>query len=149
MLTLKRTNSEDPDFLSLVRALDQELRIRDGDDHVFYAQFNKVDLIRHAIVAYWDHTAVACGAVKRYNDQTMEVKRMFVADAFRGKGIASRVLAELEHWTRELQFARCILETGKNQPEAIGLYHKNGYRLIPNYDQYALIENSVCFEKIL
>jgi hypothetical protein len=39
------------------------------------------------------------------------------------------------------------LETGKKQPEAIRLYEKNGYKLIPNYGQYAKIDNSVCFEK--
>ena len=47
----------------------------------------------------------------------------------------------------ELSCEKCILETGKRQPEAIELYKKNGYRIIPNYGQYAGIENSVCFEK--
>ena len=55
----------------------------------------------------------------------------------------------LEKWARELSCTRCILETGKRQPEAIGLYKRNGYRLIPNYGQYAAVENSVCFEKEL
>ena len=59
------------------------------------------------------------------------------------------ILAELETWAAELSFAKCILETGKRQPEAIGLYKKNGYKLIPNYGQYAEIENSVCFEKVV
>jgi putative acetyltransferase len=53
----------------------------------------------------------------------------------------------LETWASELSFEKCILETGKRQPEAIRLYEKNGYKRIPNYGQYAQIENSVCFEK--
>jgi hypothetical protein len=55
----------------------------------------------------------------------------------------------LENWAGELSYAKCILETGKRQPEAIGLYKKNGYKLIPNYGQYAEAENSLCFEKEL
>ncbi len=65
----------------------------------------------------------------------------------RGKGIASKILAELEIWATELFYEKCILETGKKQPEAIALYKKNGYNIIPNYGQYAGVENSLCFEK--
>ena len=74
---------------------------------------------------------------------------MYVPPALRGKGIASAVLAELEKWAKELNYKKCILETGKKQPEAIALYNKNGYCIIPNYGQYENVENSVCFEKNL
>jgi len=74
---------------------------------------------------------------------------MYTLPGSRGKGIASQVLAELERWAAELSYEKCLLETGKRQPEAIALYKKRGYRLIPNYGQYAGVENSVCFEKIL
>lgn len=149
MITCKRTNSEDKDFLSLVKELDLDLSIRDGDDRVFYNQFNKLDKIKHVIVAYEGNMPVGCGAVKEYSDDTIEVKRMFVPLSMRGNGIASLVLTELEKWAQELHYAKCILETGKRQPEAIALYKKNGYEIIPNYGQYENIENSVCFEKIL
>ena len=79
----------------------------------------------------------------------MEIKRMYTSPESRGKGIASSVLSELEGWASELSYEKCILETGKKQPEAIGLYEKNGYKTIPNYGQYAGIENSLCFEKHL
>jgi hypothetical protein len=55
----------------------------------------------------------------------------------------------LEIWSGELSYSRCVLETGKKQPEAIALYQKSAYRKIPNYGQYADVENSVCFEKKL
>ena len=74
---------------------------------------------------------------------------MFVPVAFRGSGIATKVLMELEKWAAEMSYKKCILETGKKQPEAIGLYRKNGYMLISNYGQYAGVENSLCFEKII
>lgn len=149
MIILKRTTSEDADFRKLVTELDKDLAIRDGDEHSFFAQFNKIDLIKHVVVAYQDDEPVGCGAIKQYDENTMEVKRMFVPMEMRGQGIASIVLKELEHWAGELGFAKCILETGIKQPEAIKLYGKNNYSRIPNYGQYANVQSSVCFEKVL
>jgi putative acetyltransferase len=149
MTKIVRTNSANSDFLILVRKLDAELAIRDGDDHEFYSQFNSLDKIRHVVLAYADGEPAGCGAIKEYSSGTMEVKRMFVLHGHRRKGIAAKILAELERWAAELSVRRCILETGKKQPEAIELYKKNGYLPIANYGQYAGVENSVCFEKIL
>ncbi|MFZ4783646.1 MAG: GNAT family N-acetyltransferase [Armatimonadaceae bacterium] len=143
-----RANSDHPDFLTLVALLDQDLAIRDGDDHSFYQQFNKVDQIKHIVVAYLDNEAIGCGAIRAYTPDIMEVKRMFVLPEYRGKGIAGAVLSELEQWAAELGYTRCILETGQMQPEAIRLYQKSGYSIIPNYGQYAGVENSVCMEKV-
>jgi putative acetyltransferase len=146
-LRLQRTDSSDPNFIELVRRLDADLAERDGEDHSFYAQFNKIDKIKHAIVAYEDDRPAGCGAIKEYSPDTMEVKRMYTSPENRGRGIASKVLKELELWASELSYEKCILETGKRQPEAIALYKKRGYQVIPNYGQYADVEDSVCFEK--
>ena len=149
MITLIRTDSDNTDFRMLVAALDQDLRIRDGEDHAFFAAFNKIDAIRHVVLAYDGDTAVGCGAVKPYDAQTMEIKRMYVPPQHRGQGIAAQVLGGLEQWSRELGYIACILETGQKQPEAISLYKKCGYQVIPNYGQYAGVESSVCFTKQL
>jgi len=149
MINLIRTNSVDPDFIKLVKLLDEELAIVDREDHSFYSQFNKIDNIRYVVVAYEDKKPSGCGAIKEYDPDTMEVKRMFVPTERRKKGIASAILNDLENWAAELSFTKCILETGKRQPEAIGLYKKNGYKQITNYGQYAGVENSVCFSKEL
>lgn len=149
MLVLKRTTSMDTDFKALVLELDKDLKIRDGEEHSFYAQFNGIDTINHVVVGYINQLPVGCGAVKAYSENAMEVKRMFVPLHERGKGIASQVLAELEAWCLELGYKECVLETGIKQPEAIGLYERNGYRVIPNYGQYVAVENSICFSKIL
>ena len=149
MIRTIRTTSEHEDFIDLVRHLDADLAERDGKDHSFYAQFNKLDKIKHVVVAYDDDEPVGCGAIKEYTPDTMEIKRMYTAPESRGKGIASNILRELEKWASELSYEWCILETGKKQPEAIGLYKKSGYTIIPNYGQYAGIENSLCFEKPL
>ena len=133
MIKIIRTNSEHPDFIELVRALDLDLAERDGQEHAFYAQFNKIDRIKFAVLAYDDELPVGCGAIKEYAPDTMEVKRMYTAPTHRGQGIAGRVLRELEDWAAEMSYAKCVLETGKREPEAIALYQKNGYELIPNY----------------
>lgn len=149
MVNLVRTNSGDQHFLKLVRLLDADLAIRDGEEHTFYSQFNKLDNIRHVVVAYEDGEPAGCGAIKEYASDTMEVKRMFVLPAHRRKGFAAKILRELETWAADLSYKKCILETGKKQPEAIELYRNNGYKSIPNYGQYAGVENSVCFVKQL
>ncbi len=149
MITITRTDSANPDFIALVERLDADLAERDGKDHGFYAQFNRIDKIKYALVAYENGQPVGCGAIKEYASKTMEIKRMYTSPESRGKGVASKVLGELEAWASELSCEKCILETGKKQPEAIGLYKKNGYTIIPNYGQYAGIDNSVCFEKDL
>ena len=147
MVKITRTNSDNPDFIELVKYLDADLAERDGKDHPFYARFNKIDKLKYVIVAYENSQPVSCGAMKEYKPGIVEIKRMYTLPEKRGKGIASKILAELEIWAAELDYDKCILETGKKQPEAVKLYKKNGYRSIPNYGQYAGIENSLCFEK--
>jgi GNAT superfamily N-acetyltransferase len=149
MIILRRTDSSSKDFIALVQQLDADLEIRDGDEHPFYDQFNKIDKIKYVVVAYEGEDAVGCGAIKEFAPGIMEVKRMFTAPAARGKGYASKVLRELEKWAGELGYEKCILETGIKQPEAIRLYQKNNYSQVPNFGPYAGVANSVCFEKII
>jgi len=149
MTTAIRTNSSHPDFIHLVKLLDAELAILDGADHAFYSQFNTINNIKYVVVAYENKIPVACGAIKEFDSITAEVKRMYTTSGNRGKGIAAKVLSELEGWAKELGYNRCVLETGHKQPEAIALYKKCGYVITPNYGQYAGVENSVCFEKLL
>ncbi|MEJ8757378.1 GNAT family N-acetyltransferase [Pontibacter sp. H259] len=149
MLTLTRTTSDNPDFRSLVVLLDQDLKEKDGDDHTFYAQYNKVDSINEVIVVYLNGKAAGCGAIKPYTKSIAEVKRMFVHPDYRRQGIAKQVLTALEEWAKELGYTSTILETGMKQPEAIELYKNSNYTVIPNYGQYAGVENSVCMQKQL
>lgn len=149
MLQLARTTSENPDFRTLVQLLDQDLAERDGAEHAFYAQFNKIAALNHVAVAYLDGHPAGCGAFKEFGPGLVEIKRMFVQPAHRGQGIAQAILAELECWAHELGYAGCVLETGQKQPEAIRLYQKSGYALIPNYGQYVGVANSVCLQKAL
>ena len=147
MIRLIRTDSDNKDFIHLVKHLDAELAVLDGEEHAFYAQLNKTDKIKHVIVAYKNEQPISCGAIREYSPTIMEVKRMYTLPESRSKGIATKVLNELEKWASELSYHKCVLETGKRQPDAIRLYQKNGYKPIHNYGKYVEMENSVCFEK--
>ena len=149
MLHFEKTDSTNADFVKLVQLLDVDLAERDGADHAFYAQFNKIAMIRNVVVAYQDGQPVACGAFKEYDPASVEIKRMYTLPGFRGKGIAHAVLSELEKWAASLGYQIAVLETGKKQPEAIQLYQKTGYSITPNYGQYQNVENSVCMKKEL
>lgn len=149
MLSFRKSNSRSTDFNSLVEKLDAELSDMDGDDHDFYSQFNGIEQLKYVLTAYIEDLAVGCGAIQPYDNSTVEVKRMYVIDTFRGKRIASKLLSELEDWAFDLRFSKLILETGLRNKEAIRLYKRCGYIQIDNYGQYQGIENSVCFAKVL
>lgn len=147
MISVIRTNSDNPDFIHLVQLLDADLDARYGDKQEFYSQFNTLDTIGHVIIAYQDEDPMACGAIRKYSDDTVEIKRMFVAASHRGQGIGKVVLESLETWATQLGYSYCILESGNKQPEAVALYKNAGYSLIPNYGQYQGDENSICMKK--
>lgn len=149
MIHIHRTDSSNSNFQELVRKLDTYLARIDGEENAFYAQYNKIDLLKHAVVILEGEIPVACGAIKELDADSMEVKRMYTDVSARGKGYAKRILSELEKWAKEMGYKSCVLETGKRQPDAIALYQSSGYQLIPNYGQYQGIENSVCFQKML
>lgn len=149
MIQLIKTNAENSDFIALVNQLDMELATKDGEDHAFYHQFNGITTLKFVVVAYQNNQAIGCGAIKPFDAESMEVKRMFVPVSTRGLGIATKILNELEGWALALGYKKCVLETGKKQIEAIALYKKCNYKIIQNYGQYKGVKNSVCFEKHL
>jgi len=149
MIEILRTTVENKDFTTLISFLDAELKISDGDNHSFYDQFNKLDAIKNVVIAYENNTPIGCGAFKIHKNSTVEIKRMYVSPNGRRKGIAVKIVNELEKWAATLGYVKCILETGKQQPEAIELYKKCGYTITSNFGFYENAENSVCFEKKL
>lgn len=141
-----KTNSDYPDFKKLSALFDEYLVDIDGDEREFFAHYNNVHL-DHVLVVYDEERAVGCGAFKKYEEDTAEIKRMFVLPEARGKGIANMILTEIESWAIEQGFSHFILETSPQLHHAIALYTKMGYQFIPNYGQYIGIENSVCMKK--
>ncbi len=148
-MKLLRTDHNHPDFKALVEVLNQELSVRDGEDHAFYSQFNGLESLGQVVLAYDGNVAIGCGAFKFFDTGKVEIKRMYTPPSGRKKGTATRVLKELEAWAKELGNKHCVLETGKNLPEAVALYSKSGYHRIPNYEPYLTTHNSICFQKAL
>ena len=146
---LLRTDSGNQAFQKLVQLLDADLADRDGEDTLFYSQFNGITQLQHCIVYFKEGLALGCGAFKKFDGHSVEIKRMYVLPEHRSKGIASQILKGLESWAKELGFGYCVLETGLRQPEAISLYKKSSYTITANYPPYIGIENSVCFRKKL
>jgi len=149
MIRILRTTPAHSGYRELIETLDKELALTDGEDHAFYDQFNKSDSIKYAVVLLENDQPIGTGAIKEFEPGIMEIKRMFILEDKRGKGYAGLILKELESWAAELGYKNCILETGINQPQAIALYKKTGYTLIPNYGQYVGVDKSFCFEKMI
>ncbi|WP_310557406.1 GNAT family N-acetyltransferase [Flavobacterium sp.] len=147
-MKLTRTTSENKDFQKLTALFDEYLIDIDGDEKDFFAQYNHVYL-ENVVVCYDDSIAVGCGAFKKHENNTAEIKRMFVHPEHRGKGVANLILKELELWAIELENTNAILETSIKLKAAIALYLKSGYIPIENYGQYIGVESSYCMKKIL
>jgi GNAT superfamily N-acetyltransferase len=149
MTELIRTTSDNADFRNLITALDEDLYQRNGEAQLQYRQYNQVDLINHVVLIYIEGKPVGCGCYKRFDEQTVEMKRMFVLPEMRGKQLAAQMLQELEKWAIEEGNTGAVLETGHRQVEAIRLYTMAGYSLIENYGQYVGMKESICYRKKL
>jgi GNAT superfamily N-acetyltransferase len=146
---IQRATSADADFVVLAQKLTEFLAAHNGERNEFYVQFNKIDTIPNAVVAYVDGNPVGCGAFRPVDDQTVEIKRMFVAPTVRGRGIGQAILGELEAWAVQEGAHTAVLETSKRLDSAVRLYQRSGYVVIPNYGPYVDAGDSVCMEKEL
>lgn len=141
------TTSENPDFVNLITALDESLWERYPELKSDYWGNNIIELNPNVIVLYSENKPVACGCFKKYDKNTIEIKRMFVSPEARGMGLAQTILRELELWAQDLGYSFSVLETLYKQKEAIALYQKTGYSIVDNYEPYVGLENSICMRK--
>ena len=107
-MRFQRVSNTDSDLLVLVRQLDAELKVTDGEDHAFYNQYNGLDDIQHLLLVFTENRATACGGFKALNKTTAEIKRMYTTPEARGKGIAKAVLQELEIWAKLEGFEKLV-----------------------------------------
>ncbi len=149
MINIVLTNSLNEDFKSLISQLDDELNKRYGELQKEYDKHNIIEFNENVVIGYYENIPVACGCIKEYDAETVEIKRMFVNKDYRGRGISKAILNKLENIAFEKGYTKTILETGVKQLEAIGLYSKQGYKKIENYGQYAGMESSICMLKPL
>ena len=99
------------------------------------------------LVARAGGEAVGCGALRRLDATTAELKRRYVEPAARGRGVATAVLERRESAARQLGVHRLVLETGVYQAEAIALYRRAGFRPVGCWGECACTLTSDCFEK--
>ncbi|MFD2934483.1 GNAT family N-acetyltransferase [Spirosoma flavum] len=149
MIKTQRTTSEKPDFINLVTRLDTYLWEVYPETQAQYDTFNVIEKNDTVVIAYKDDVAVGCGCFKEFDQETVEIKRMFVSPESRGLGVSHLIMAELEKWAAELGFSYLILETLHKQAAAISLYQKRGYQRIENYGPYAGLPNSICMRKAI
>ena len=149
MFELKRTNNQNPDFLYLIRLLDKDLRSRYQELQDVYDQHNVIVNVDTVVIVYSGDQPVGCGCFKQFNDAAVEMKRMYVKPEFRRQGISSTILNELEKWAKEMNYTQAVLETGDKQEEAIAMYKKKGYSIIPNFPPYENMPTSICMLKPL
>jgi GNAT superfamily N-acetyltransferase len=146
-IRISRTTSENVDFITLVASLDQSLWERYPELKSDYWGNNILEINPNVTVIYLDNKAVACGCFKRKNQNTIEIKRMFVLPEARGKGFAQRILRELEVLGVESGFSFSVLDTLYKQTEAISMHQKCGYAIVDNYEPYVGLKNSICMWK--
>ncbi|GAA1273505.1 GNAT family N-acetyltransferase [Saccharothrix xinjiangensis] len=146
-----------PDSVKLITDLQQVYVTRYGDGDVTpVAPEQFAAPLGHFLVGYLDDEPVACGGWRAHDEEQdslrpgdAELKRMYVVESLRGRGLSRLVLAALEDAARAVGRGRMVLETGARQPEAIGLYTRSGYTRIDNFGVYRDHPESLCFAKEL
>lgn len=151
MTEFVRTDGKNEDFIENCRLLDMDLDRRVGRQikREKYQKFNQLDEIQEAIVVYEDQKPAGGGAIRKYDDNTAELKRVFVHNEYQGRGIGSRLVSLLMEWAAELGYQRMILETGELLAESCAVYKKLGFEVIPNYGPYADMPESLCMARDL
>jgi putative acetyltransferase len=150
---VRRSTLDSPDALRLITALNAELTAlfpEPGATHFSISGAQVAAGDGAFLLAYLDDTAVGCGAVRRLDEATAELKRMYVERSVRGRGIGRALVEALEHEARLLGTSKVVLETGTRLAAAIRLYEAMGYRRIPLFGEYLRSpDTSLCFGKSL
>lgn len=114
-----------------------------------YEELNQAVGVKDAFLAFSGNEAVGCVCLKVYDGETAEMKRFFVREGFRGRGIARGLFETLEAFARERGYKRFILETDEMLSAAVRFYRKAGFETIENYGPYEKMEKSLCMGKLL
>ena len=150
-MKFQRTDGKNKDFIENCRLLDMDLDRRVGKkiERDKYKKYNQLDEIKEAIVVYEGNRVIGGGAIRRYDDETIELKRVFVHTEYQGRGIGSRIVSLLMEWAVELGYKKMVLETGELLAESCAVYKKLGFQVIPSYGSYEDMPESLCMAKDL
>lgn len=151
MLYFDHTDGKDRNFHNLSQELDENLNQLVGgfENRKEYVQYNTLDIIHDVFVVYDNEKAIGCAGFHEYDEQTAELKRVYLKEAYRGGEIALHMLQLVEHAAEKKGYRYMILETGRNMMAAARLYEKAGYKPIENFGPYIHMPNSICMRKKL
>lgn len=133
----------------LIEALCSEMSERYGRPPSPFSSSEAAKTKEVFLVARSAGRPVGCGALRRFEDETAEIKRMYVAPEGRRGGIGRKIIAELERHAVQFGYKRIVLETGIRQPEAQRMYESCAYKRIPAFGNYMGNPTSVCYEKMM
>jgi GNAT superfamily N-acetyltransferase len=151
-LAIERVGLDDERAQRLIGQLNEDLThmYPDPRNRHFQLDPEEVTGVRGCfVVAELDDVAAACGAYRRIDDTTAEIKRMYVAPSARGLKVGAALVAELEAAASRNGIQRLLLETGTHQLPALRLYERFGFRRCQCWGEYTLSSTSICMEKTL
>jgi GNAT superfamily N-acetyltransferase len=149
-IELKEVQPGDPEVMRLVEALRDEVESRGAHNGVARPTTSLAEAVQRdcdTVLAYADSDPAGTGALRELEPGIAEIKRMYVLPAYRGAGIAGRILEELERRARGRGCEAIRLDTHDRLVEALGMYRGAGYREIPDFN--ANPRSNVWFEKPL
>ena len=148
-MELVYTDGRNKDFIILCHMLDDYLNELLGGEKQQgqYAQYNTIEDIHDVILVYDGQTPVGCAGFKRYSNHIAEVKRVFVREAYRGRGISKQLMSAVEERAERQGYTSLILETEAPLVAAMALYKQIGYKVIENYGRHKNMKESVCMRK--
>jgi GNAT superfamily N-acetyltransferase len=149
-VVLRAVPYDDPVARTLVARVQQEYVIRyGGPDEAVVDPAEFVPPAGLFLVAEVDGVPAGCGAWRVHADGTVEVKRVYVEPAYRRRGLAQGLMAELERTAAAAGHRSVVLNTGNRQPEALALYAALGYTPVAGYGVYAEAPGAVFLGKEL
>lgn len=150
-MRIVHTSGEDPDFRLLCEELDRTLdrAIGGHDKRQKYLPHNRIETMDTVLLLYCQDRPAACAALRRYDEESAEIKRVFVSPPFRQHGFGRTLLCELIASARRMNCKRLLLETGEFLQVSIRLYQSLGFYRIPNYPPYEKMDESYCMELLL
>ncbi len=141
------TDEKDERFLKLVDELDRGYYIRIGDELSKYDRYNEFKVPHVVILLLDSDKPIACASYRVCNKDSVEFKRVYVKKEYRKRGIAYKLIRQLEKDVVDKNFKNSFIITGKNNSPAIGLYEKLNYKLIGKFGQFKDDGNVICMKK--
>ncbi len=150
-MRFEHTDGRNDDFIHLCHLLDDFLNnlVGGGENRTQYIPYNALDDIHDVIVVYDEDDPVGCASFKKYDSECAEVKRVFIQEEYRGKGIARKLMGMLEDFARNQGYSFFVLESGEPLVAAMKLYYSTGYKVISNYGPYMDMKDCIYMRKAL